>query len=70
MIRSVMVPLSSMAPRAFWAFMILSVSSMRVGMKRRADAHHHGKLMHREVQPAQRLEQLLDGIRQHDGLVV
>ena len=36
LIRSVMVPLSSMAPRAFWAFMILSVSSMRVGMKRRA----------------------------------
>ena len=29
-------PLSISAPRAFWADMILSVSSIRVGMKRRA----------------------------------
>ena len=34
--RSVILPVSSWAPRAFWAFIILSVSSMRVGMKRRA----------------------------------
>ena len=34
------------------------------------DAHHHGQLMHREVEPAKRLEQLLDGVRQDDGLVV
>ena len=34
--RSIMEPLSSMAPRAFWAFMILSVSSIRVGINRRA----------------------------------
>ena len=32
----ILVPLSSMAPRAFWAFIILSVSSIRVGIKRRA----------------------------------
>ena len=31
-----MFPDSKSAPRAFWADMILSVSSMRVGMKRRA----------------------------------
>ena len=29
-------PSSKLAPLAFWAEMILSVSSMRVGMKRRA----------------------------------
>ena len=31
-----MFPLSKSAPRAIWAFMILSVSSMRMGIKRRA----------------------------------
>ena len=31
------------------------------------DAHHHGQFMHREVEPAKRLEQLLDGVRQNDG---
>ena len=36
LMRSVILPVSSWAPRAFWAFMILSVSSMRVGMKRSA----------------------------------
>ena len=30
------LPLSKSAPRAIWAFMILSVSSSRVGMNRRA----------------------------------
>ena len=34
--RSVILPVSSCAPRAFCAFMILSVSSIRVGIKRRA----------------------------------
>ena len=34
--RSMMLPLSKSAPRAFWADMILSVSSIRVGMNRRA----------------------------------
>ena len=34
--RRMMLPVSKSAPRAFWALMILSVSSMRVGMKRRA----------------------------------
>ena len=34
--REIRLPLSKSAPRAIWAFMILSVSSSRVGMKRRA----------------------------------
>ena len=34
--RSMRFPLSKSAPRAFWADMILSVSSISVGMKRRA----------------------------------
>ena len=34
--RSVNLPLSSLAPRAFWAFMIFSVSSISVGIKRSA----------------------------------
>ncbi len=34
--RSTMEPVSKSAPRAFWADMILSVSSMRVGINRRA----------------------------------
>ena len=33
-----MLPLSKSAPRAFWAFMILSVSSISVGMNRSAMA--------------------------------
>ena len=37
------------------------------GDEPQGNAHHHGQLVHREVQPAQRLEQLLDGIRQHNG---
>ena len=32
----VSLPVSKSAPRAFWADIILSVSSMSVGMKRRA----------------------------------
>ena len=34
--RSISLPLSKSAPRAFWADMILSVSSISVGMNRRA----------------------------------
>ena len=34
--RWMMFPLSRSAPRAIWAFMILSVSSRRMGMNRRA----------------------------------
>ena len=36
LMRWVKVPLSIMAPRAFWAFMIFSVSSIKVGMNRSA----------------------------------
>ena len=36
LMRWVNVPLSSIAPRAFWAFIIFSVSSIRVGMNRSA----------------------------------
>ena len=34
--RRIRLPVSKSAPLAFWADMILSVSSIRVGMKRRA----------------------------------
>ena len=40
------------------------------GDEPQGNAHHHRQLVHREVQFAQGLEQLLDGVREHDGLVV
>ena len=36
LMRSMNLPLSSIAPRAFWAFMIFSVSSISSGINRRA----------------------------------
>ena len=48
------LPVSKSAPRAFWADMILSVSSMRVGNEPQGNAHHHGQLMDRQPQLLQR----------------
>ncbi len=60
--RSMMLPDSMSAPRAFWAEIILSVStSMRGGDKPQGDGHHHSQFMDRQVQ-------LFEGTKALDGV--
>ena len=66
-IRWVMSPLSMSAPRAFWAAMILSVSSSKSGNKPQGNGHHHGKLVHRHMELAQRLQKPLNGVGKLGG---
>ena len=64
--RWIRLPESKSAPRAFWAEMIFSVSSISGRDEAQRDRHHHGKLMYGRVQLFQRREQALQSVGQLD----